>query len=155
MTAPNNPHSLPDTMSDLLAAAIKDARTLDPRKYQPSCYEWHTPSDDGPCEICLAGSLMAATLETPPDRLVTPLSFSSSATRKLESLNYMRFGEWIVAYHSFYLHLPKPPFAKRLYYLPQPEHSDFSGWVEFRKHLESLERVIDELRSIERDTQRA
>ena len=155
MTATNHPDSLPDTMSDLLAAAINDARSLDPSKYQPSCYEWHTPSDNGPCEICLAGSLMAVTLHTSPDISVTPLAFTGSATRKLESLNSMRFGEWIIAYKTFYMHFPNLLIGKRLFYLPQPKHSNFSGWVEFRKHLESLELVIDDLRSIERDAKHA
>lgn len=62
---------LPDKASDLLAVALADLeRTLlDPRYY----FDWdhyYTPDPYGRCGICVAGGIMAQSIDARPDRLV-------------------------------------------------------------------------------------
>ena len=142
-------HSLPDTMSDLLAAAIADARQLNTTLYHPQCQEWHNPNRKGLCQVCLSGSVIAGSLKAPRFRTLTPWMFRGSIHRKLESLNYMRVGKWILAYKSFHRRWASVPTSRRLFHLPEPDNSDFKGWPQFLKHLDSLESIIVFLRDIE------
>ncbi|MCY4588289.1 MAG: hypothetical protein OXB98_19840 [Bryobacterales bacterium] len=151
VTTPD-PHSLPDTMSGLLATAIADARKLDPKTYHPDCYRWHTAEKDT-CAICFAGSLIAGTLQTSPDKTVFPESFTGDVPAKLDSLDCMRLGAWKLAYHKFYGQEPSFAIGNQLTYLPQPFCSYFRGWEEFRSHLISLEKAVEPLREIELDAE--
>ena len=80
-----------------------------------------------------------------------PYMFSADTERKLESLDYMRLGKWALAYQKFYGRRPAPPIEERLTFLPLPHYSSFNGWQEFQAHLDSLECIVVDLRSIERD----
>ncbi|MCY4587128.1 MAG: hypothetical protein OXB98_13920 [Bryobacterales bacterium] len=146
------PHSLPGTMSGLLEAAIADARKLDPETYYPDSYRWHSAEKDA-CAVCLAGSLIAGTLQTSPDKTVFPNSFSDGVSSKLDSLDCMRLGAWKLAYHKFYGHEPSFAVGDQLTFLPQPYSKHFRGWDEFRCHLISIERAVEPLREIERNAE--
>ena len=61
------PDSLPDSMTEVLVATIFDARSLDPNTYRPRSQEWHSATEEGPCEICLAGGLIAGTFQVSPE----------------------------------------------------------------------------------------
>ena len=148
MTDIPNTRSLPDTMSGLLEAAIADARKLDPDIYFPYSELWHT-TDNGTCTICLAGSLIAGTLQTPPDKTMVPLSFPGDVPAKLDALDSMRFGRWECAFHRFYGEEPSPSISDQLAYLSRPFCSYFTGWDEFHVLLDSLEKSIKPLRTIE------
>ena len=144
------PDSLPDSMAEVLIATIGDARSLDPNTYRPRSKEWHTATEEGPCEICLAGSLIAGTFNVSPNRTMFPYMFTADTERKLEALDYMRLGKWALAYKTFYGRRPAPPIEERLTFLPLPHNSSFNGWQEFQSHLDSLESIIPDLQVIER-----
>ena len=87
----DNPHSLPDTMSGLLATAIDDARQLDRTLYHPRCGEWHTAWEHRPCQVCLAGSVIAGSLGAShhqtlyPNIFRAPFSTSSSPSTSCDA----------------------------------------------------------------------
>lgn len=140
---------LPDTMSGMLAVAVKDARKLPRALYEPQSMRWHSFTPHNTCQVCLAGAVIAGTLKTPRDRTVYPQQLAGDATRKLESLDYIRRGEWLMAFKCFYLRWPKIPAGRLLHHLPTPSDTHFNGWDEFSRHLDSLEAAIPELREIE------
>ena len=142
---------LPDTMSGLLETAINDARRLDPNSYRPRSSEWHTATEEGPCEICLAGSLIAGTFNSSPNTNMKPWMFSAETEVKLEALDAMRRGSWLQAFLSLYDRRPARAIQERLCFLPLPSCIDFNGWDEFNAHLDSLESIIPDLREIEAD----
>ncbi len=148
----DNTASLPDTMSELLEAAIADARSLDPASYQPYSSYWHSPDEhEALCLVCLAGSYIAGTLQAPPSQGISPYSFDSKDSRKLLSINYLRTGHWALAFNSFHKRWPHKSIESKLDSLPAPSNMDFIGWHAFRTHLDSLEAILPELRQIEDD----
>lgn len=137
------------SMNDLLEAAIIDARALNPRLYQPNYIALHDASVSVQCQVCLAGSLIAGTLEATPDQSYTPEHFDSNVRGNLESLNYMRQGHWLFAFYEFYRHWPRTSIENRLRKLPKPNDANFRCWNSFHSHLDSLESTLPELREIE------
>ena len=137
------------SMSDLLEAAIIDARSLDPRIYQPNYIALHDAAVSVQCQVCLAGSMIAGTLEATPDQSFTPDHFDSNVRGNLESLNYMRQGHWLFAFYEFYRHWPRTSIENRLRKLPKPNNANFRCWNSFHSHLDSLESTLPELREIE------
>ena len=142
---------LPDTMTELLATAIADARSLDPAAYHPYSSVWHAPDEEGPCRVCLAGSLIAGTFQAPLTQSLSPYVFDERDSRKLVSINYMRSGHWVLAFSSFYRGWPSRSIESQLASLPTPSNPDFIGWHAFRIHLDSLETILPQLRKIEDD----
>ena len=65
----NQKNGLPNKLSDLLELAMKDVRAIeeDPR-YRLDMSHWHMPSIETPgvCLVCMAGAVMANTLEISP-----------------------------------------------------------------------------------------
>lgn len=147
--AASGPQPLFCSMSDLLETAISDARSLDARIYQPNYIALHDASVSVQCQVCLAGSLIAGTLQGTPDQSFTPEQFDSKVRGNLASLNHMRRGQWLFAFYEFYRHWPRTPIEDRLRKLPKPDNSDFRCWSTFRSHLDSLESTLPELREIE------
>ena len=84
--------SLPTTMAGLLETAIGDARRLDRTTYTPHSDRWHQSNSNSFCEICLAGCLIAGTLEIPPSDSVTAHSFDDRTMELLNALDNMRYG---------------------------------------------------------------
>ena len=146
---------LPGTLYELLAAAINDARQLDPQSYYPSSMRWHYSPTGGHCEVCLAGSLIARTYRSSRSLDILPSMFSFAIYRKLCAIDNMRRGKWLNAYLTLY-EMPAPlAIEDRLLGLPRPTHVDFKGWLQFNAHLDSLEPVVGELRAIELDASKA
>ena len=146
---------LPDTLSGLLAAAIDDARRLDRDGYRPASFRWHCPVEEGPCEVCLAGSVIARTYRSSRSLDILPSMFSFAIYRKLCAIDNMRRGKWLNAYLTLY-ETPAPlAIEDRLLGLPRPTHVDFKGWLQFNAHLDSLEPIMYELRAIELDASKA
>ncbi len=145
------PQPLPDTLHELLWTAIDDARGLDRRKYRPCSDEWHCPDEDGRCEICLAGSILAATLDCSPKKNFAPWEFPPETHNKLEALEAMRTGSWLEAYRLVYQRRPPVEIEARLCCLPAPGWAAFVGWRAFNSHLKSLEAILPQLRGIESD----
>ncbi len=144
-----NSPTLPDTLHELLSTAIANTQALDRSQYRPRYDKWHTVHDDGRCEICLTGSVMAVTLSRSPDTNLQPCMFPPSLRWKLEALHFMSIGHWVHAYGLVHLVVPCLFTEARLSYLPDPAHSRFIGWEQFNAHLKSLESIIPQVREIE------
>lgn len=141
--------TLPETLYGLLETAIPGSKKLNRRQYRPHYKKWHTVSDDGLCEINLAGIVMAVTFGCSADDNLQPCRFPSSIRWKLEALYFMSCGDWVHAYGLVHLVVPCLLTEARLSRLPVPAHSQFIGWRQFNAHLRSLERFIPKLLKIE------
>jgi hypothetical protein len=89
-------NTLPDKPSDLLEVALRDLEAVeqDP-KYRVRMDVWHEPAKhiNDPCQVCLAGAVMAKSLETSNLVRRWPCDFSDKDTlRKLRALDDMRVG---------------------------------------------------------------
>ena len=148
----NEPCKLPGSMSGLLTAAIADARSLNPDIYIPNSFKWHTTNNNGDCFFCLAGSLIARTLNngsTFPTTLF-PEHFSLDTDHKLRAVDAMRLGEWFEAFSLLYINDPCPQAFKLLSELPVPLYRNFEGWGSLHAHLSSLEKLLPQLRWIDK-----
>lgn len=89
---------LPDTLSGLIRVSLADLQACEiDDNYDISMNEWHAPADEHNtnCEVCMAGAVMAKTLDMPRDGYYAPTDFRSSAgdiTRKLYAINDLRTG---------------------------------------------------------------
>lgn len=85
---------LPDKLSELLMVALKDLEKAEESpKHQINMRTWHGGSTEHEeCEVCLAGSVMAFTLNTPHNEPSYPGLFSINTMRKLLALNHLRVG---------------------------------------------------------------
>lgn len=85
---------LPGKPSELLALAMKDlAKVERSKKYIVKMGVWHAPLWDenkSVCAVCLAGSVMAKTLNVPITTYTDP---AGKEERALEALDYFRCGE--------------------------------------------------------------
>ena len=141
--------ALPDTLADLLTLAIADARQLDPDDYTPRSVSWHLPLDHGACFVCLAGCLIAGSLNSSPYFNKQPWMFPKRIADKLFCLDLMRCGRWVDAFHTLYGRVPEPPIETALLDLRKPERGNFQDWDDFHAHLDSLESIVPDLRRIE------
>ena len=139
---------LPGTLAGLGKAAIADAFALDPEIYFPKSRQWHNPNTEG-CFVCLAGCVIARTLEAPASRIRFPSYYPVEIENKLVALDAMRCGYWNRAFYLLYGRDPVVEIGERLISLPRPAHVNFNGWYEFELHLASLESILPELREIE------
>ena len=145
---------LPDTLNDLLAVSINDARSLNWNNFQPASERWYWPSEEGAVLVCLAGCVLARAFLTSPDRYLFPHMFVRDTSRKLYAINHMSRGNFSSAYESLNAK-PAPLISrKRLNRLTCPVSSDFFNFDRFFAHLDSLDAVIAELREIEEADQR-
>ena len=94
----------PQTLSSLIRLAIDDARKLNRNVYAPLYSAWHAPDDtQSPqvCNICLAGAVIAGTLQAPPHAYVAWLEKAEIDDREwanaLIAVNYARMGRWKLA----------------------------------------------------------
>lgn len=140
---------LPKSMSGLIEIALADARSLDPMLYNPNGRHWHARMNGGPCQVCLAGSVIAGTLDAPSHRNRFPWSFDRDTENKLCAIDSMRCGYWERAFRLVYGFGPVAQIGLRLSTIGKSTHIDFHGWDEFRTHLDSLESKLPALREIE------
>lgn len=144
---------LPATMSGLLEAAINDARSLDRATYYPFSREWHNAyRRSARCKICLAGCIIAGSLNIAPDINVDSSSFDHQTESLLDALDQMRYGIWSKAHRLIYGDIASNDLRDYLYALPQPSRSNFDGWDDFDVHLASLESFLPRLRIVDRAT---
>ena len=144
-----NKSTLPRTLHGLLAAAISDARNLCRSDYFPNYAYWHRPNDDGRCEICLAGSLIAGSLQYNRNYKVIVHMLDEELYAKVDALNSMRIGDFVKAYSALYHRKPSPRTQDRLQLLPVPASPKFMGWHQYDAHLISLDAIVPLLRAIE------
>lgn len=148
--------SLPDTLSDTLALAIADARSLDRTLYLPHYRFWHghDTTHSEKCLVCLAGSIISRTLKVDHLTITTPGSYPLVTDRKLRAVNACRSGDFNSAFSVFHDCIPPSDLQVRFISLPKPVHFIFIGWEEFIAHLDSLESIIPALREIENEALR-
>ncbi len=148
--------SLPDTLSDTLALAIADARSLDRTLYLPHYRFWHghDTSHSDKCLVCLAGSIISRTLKVDHLTITTPGIYPRLTDRKLRAVNACRSGDFNSAFSVFHDFVPPSDLQVRFISLPNPDHFAFIGWEEFSAHLDSLESIIPALREIENEALR-
>ena len=140
---------LPRSMSGLIEIAIADARSLDRSLYHPKSRQWHSKPLDGPCEICLAGSVIAGTYKSPANSQRFPWFFGIETEIRLNAIDSMRCGQWSQAFFIIYGFRSSASISNRLNALPKPAPIDFDGWSEFHDHLASLEALLPSLREID------
>ena len=141
--------SLPSTMSGLLEAATSEARRLDHSIYFPRYDRIHEAGRSTHCKVSLAGCLIAGRLDIPSDTTVTSLTFDGPTEDLLDALNCMRLGYWLKAFKLIHRRPPSGAIAARLCNIPNPLCARFYGWGEFNGHLDSLERLLPTLRTID------
>ena len=130
---------LPDTLHELLALAIKDAKALDTSKYMPNFLAWHVYNEhgDGLCEVCLTGAVLAQSLNVDIKETVQSVDiYGSSIGNKLIAVNYLRAGYVIEAAWALYgdnFQMPQGVGAHQPMY-----HSSFRGWQKFYDNLDEL-----------------
>ena len=89
---------LPNKPSELLTVALNDLiKTEKDPRYKVDMYTWHDPhlddNDDGHCFVCLAGSVIAQSLEASPLAYALPGHFDSDTRQKLVALDYFQQGQ--------------------------------------------------------------
>jgi hypothetical protein len=59
---------LPNKLSDLIELALNDLEAVEaqPDKYRVNMLNWHEPQEDGICEVCFAGAVLANTIKLDP-----------------------------------------------------------------------------------------
>jgi hypothetical protein len=90
---------LPDKLSDLIEVALADLEKVEKDPiYKVDMHKWHDPMPDAEgqpvCLVCLAGAVMAKTLEAPEFLDSHPGRFDEKTALKLSALNFIRRG-WV------------------------------------------------------------
>ncbi len=85
--------NLPTKPSELIRLALDDLKKCEESPdYRIDMSDWHLPTRDGStCLVCLAGSVMAQSLDADPLDDFTPCHFGANAC-KLEALDEFRSG---------------------------------------------------------------
>jgi hypothetical protein len=84
---------LPDKLSELIDVTVADVELCmrDPRYRWVPC-SWHEPVDNY-CGVCLAGAVMAKSLDAPPDDMMFPNDYTGRDHVKLLALEGLRNGD--------------------------------------------------------------
>ena len=101
--------TLPTTPSALLRTAMADLKSVeaDPR-YYVNMGVWHEMSPrTGLCHVCLAGAVMAKSLNFSPTEDIQPAGFNDTVYAQLHALNALRLGEINFALHHLDIEPPK------------------------------------------------
>lgn len=88
---------LPEKPSELIFTALRDLRACeeDPL-YTINMGLWHSSreSSDGVCAVCLAGSVMAKSLDAQTTHQAVPVDFGHINRQKLRALDDLRLGQY-------------------------------------------------------------
>lgn len=134
--------TLPNTLHELLTLALDDIERLGDG-YQLDMGAWHMPYD-GVCYVCMAGAIMAMTIEYPETMYVIPdhTDFDS----KLRAVNRIRIGKLRGAWDLVHK-VPAPVALDSVDvgygFWDTPEPSDRGSW------LAHWRRVASDLKEIE------
>ena len=86
-------NTLPDKPSELINVALADlAKVEQSKKYEVDMDTWHDPSA-GICYVCLAGAVMAKSLQASPDKSLLPSMHNGGLSGKLSALDEFRTGD--------------------------------------------------------------
>ena len=99
---------LPDKLSDLILVALDDLEKVEnDERYTVNMDWWHRSGDT--CLVCLAGSVMAKSLDVSPDRTRFPNDFDEKTEAKLDALNWAHVGD--VDYALHHLDVPQSSYT--------------------------------------------
>ena len=136
---------LPDKPSALIRLALTDLRKVEkqPDIYAVNMYFWHRSYDDpvfkdgrAQCSVCLAGAVMAKSLNVSPDCNVRPESFEASTYQKLMALDCFRKGDLRDGLMQLSLHRVVLPNGMRV--------ADYDeDKVQFHSDMEALASILD------------
>lgn len=99
---------LPDKLSDLILVALDDLEKVEnDERYTVNMDWWHRSGDT--CLVCLAGSVMAKSLDVSPDCTRFPNDFDDKTEAKLDALNWARVGD--VSYALYHLDVPSSDYT--------------------------------------------
>lgn len=85
---------LPDKPSELIRLALSDLRKCeaDPR-YSIDMWAWHAPFLNDRCYVCLAGAVMAKSINASITDELAPSDFDGEISTKLNALDCFRLGD--------------------------------------------------------------
>lgn len=86
--------TLPDKPSELIRVALDDLAKCeaDPDSFTINMGDWLVP-ENGKCSVCLAGAVMAQSINVDRSRALTPYFLGESVRDKLLALNLLRVGD--------------------------------------------------------------
>lgn len=108
-----NKSQLPDKPSELLIVALADLEKCErSKKFHIEMAYWFMKNDnDGICEVCLAGAVMAQSCPLPgmyqEGALFEPQDYPEAVEKKLKALNYLRIGNIDDAFNLLSIRRPK------------------------------------------------
>ena len=126
----------------LMRVAVADAGRLDRSQYHASAFMWHRSRDNQPCNVCLAGSVMAGTLNQDNVETVYPCELPDNTSKAMYALNDMRRGLYKEAFE--YLELEAPQGVDKIP-VPSDKVKNFFGWARFDMLLDFMLDVADRL----------
>ena len=150
----------PKKLSELLALAIADVARLDRQRYTPLWSTWHRPRPTGQkCMICLAGAVIAGTLECAADRIVDIASTDTADPQSvtithqgwmpaLRALDWAREGCWIDAVQTLTRTCLIGELRTAVACLTRPRRREFHNWEDLDIHMASLATPLRELRRL-------
>ncbi len=85
--------ALPTVPSALLRVALKDLKACEAdAAYRINMGRWHSPSKEGFCEVCMAGAVIAQSLEISSGEHAGPRYFPDDVRDSMYALNLFRVG---------------------------------------------------------------
>lgn len=87
--------TLPQYPSELIRVALDDLRKVEKdSRYKVTMSVWHRDSSNFniPCEVCLAGSVIAKSLGANINAVTNPTEYPSDIDLKLQALDFFRSG---------------------------------------------------------------
>lgn len=117
---------LPTTASRLIELALSDLESVEAdSRYAVNMERWHEPMEDGICRVCLAGAVMARTLQIEPRERITMNDFWPVEDRtRLLALDSARTGAWPGLLRRMVKPVPVPQEALRLKLAPDYNESE-------------------------------
>lgn len=120
---------LPDKLHKLIKVAYKDIITVaNDSRYILNMLTWHKVDINNRCHVCLAGAVMAGSLNADIKDTLDTDDFSSVES-SLHALNYVRMGQYTLALSEFYSSL-----AEKYKFLDYPELLDFLEMSEMKAY---------------------
>ena len=131
---------LPEGLGALLRVAVADMDGCrgDPR-YRLRMGAWHMPGRVGgvegaPCEVCLAGAVMARSLGADPEEWLAPAEWTEDTRARLRALDLMRLGRVGEAFDRIGRRRPRGLRARR----PMPGYDGDGGPVAYGAFRDAL-----------------
>ena len=138
---------LPDMPRELIHLAIDDLeKTEGDGRYTIGMHSWHTPVKDN-CRVCLAGAVMAQTLNADPGHLHYPCDYQNehdtTISYRLEALDEFRRGDISLALD--YMNLVPSVFDRRV--IPEYEKDPAAFKAAMRQLADDLGKIKFKKRS--------